>query len=166
MVFIVLALLAFPLLGLILFLVKTILKLSFSVGKILLILLAVWLIFGFITGGIQDTLANLGKPYVEQQEDGTVHYTGAFSQGELELSPYTEQSKLVQVDVDCALSSVTIHVPENCVVRLKVQAALCNMEVGTDKQFLFAGQREQVWGTGSTIIELNIRAGVASVRIQ
>ena len=166
MVFVLLALLAFPLLGLVLFLVKTILKLSFSVGKILLILLGIWFIFCFITGGIQQTLANLGKPYVEQKDDGTVHYVGAFSKGELELAPYAEQNKLVQADVDCALSSVTIHVPENCVVRLNIQAALCQVEIEGDKQFLFAGQREEVLGAGGTIVEVTVRAGVASVRIE
>ncbi len=166
MVFVLLALLAFPLLGLILFLVKTILKLSFSVGKILLVLLGVWLIFGFITGGIQETFANLGKPYVEQNEDGTVHYIGAFSKGELELSPYAEQSKLVKADVDCALSSVTIHVPENCVLRLKIQAALCQVDIQGDKEFLWAGQREAVLGAGGTIVEVTVRAGMAGVRIE
>lgn len=165
MVFVLLALLALPVLGLVLFLVKTLLKLSFSVGKILLVLLILWLIIGVATGGLKQTIDNLGKPYISQDESGLVHYTGAFSVGELDVSQYTSQ-KLVKVDVNCALSSVTIIVPDDCVVKLKRQSALSKVEIEDRNEFVTFGEEEHVLGSGSTIVELTVRTGLSRVRIR
>lgn len=165
MVFVLLALLALPILGLALFLVKTLLKLSFSVGKILLVLLILWLIVGIATGGLKETFDNLGKPYISQDEAGVVHYTGAFSIGELDMSQYTGE-KLMKVDVNCALSSVTIIVPDDCVVKLKRQSALSKVEIEDRDEFVAFGEEERVLGSGSTIVELTVRTGLAKVRIR
>ena len=70
MIPVIVILLIIPVIGLILFLLKTILKLSFSVVKILVVLFVLWLLYGFITGGIQETLKNIGKPSITTQEDG------------------------------------------------------------------------------------------------
>ncbi len=165
MVFVLLALLALPILGLVLFLVKTLLKLSFSVGKILLVLLVIWLIIGIATGGLKQTIDNLGKPYISQDEAGVVHYTGAFSSGELDLRQYTGE-QLIKVDVNCALSSVTVIVPEDCVVKLKRQSALSQIQIEEQDEFVAFGEEERVLGSGSTIVELTVRTGLAKVRIQ
>jgi hypothetical protein len=165
MVFVLLALCALPLLSIVLFLVKIVLRLSFSVGKVLLVLLVVWLIIGFATGGIQETIDHLGKPYVNQDEQGVVHYTGAFSTGQLDVGKYTAKNKLVEVEINCAFSKVDVKVPDNCIVRLNGRGLLTQLLVGQNNEFVAFGEKEAVFGSGDTIVELKINSGLAIVRI-
>ena len=120
---------------------------------------------GIATGGLKQTIDNLGKPYISQDEAGVVHYTGAFSSGELDLRQYTGE-QLIKVDVNCALSSVTVIVPEDCVVKLKRQSALSQIQIEEQDEFVAFGEEERVLGSGSTIVELTVRTGLAKVRIQ
>ena len=65
----VLVLMLLPIIGTILWLLKRVLKLSFSVGKILLLLFAIWFVFTAVTGGLSDVFGNISKPKISQ-EDG------------------------------------------------------------------------------------------------
>ncbi len=165
MVLVLLALCALPLLSLVLFVAKIVLKLSFSVGKVLLVVFVVWLVIGFATGGIQQTLNHLGKPYVSQDEKGVVHYTGAFSTGEMNVGNYTSNKNLIQVEINCAFSKVDIHVPKNCIVKLNGKGLLTQLLIGSSNEFVAFGEKEVVLGTGSTIVELTVNSGISSVRI-
>ncbi len=165
MVFVLLALCALPLISIVLFIAKIVLKLSFSIGKVLVVLFAIWLIIGFATGGIQDTISHLGKPYVTQDEKGVVHYTGAFSTGEMNVGSYASSSNLIKVEINCALSKVDIHVPKNCIVKLNGKGLLTQLLIGSSNEFVAFGEKEVVLGTGSTIVELTVNSGISIVRI-
>ncbi len=165
MVFVLLALAALPLISIALFILKIVLRLSFSVGKVLLVLFAVWLVISFATGGLQETLNHLGKPYVSQDDQGVVHYTGAFSAGELNVAEYVTDSRLIKVEINCAFSKVDVKVPDNCIVRLNGKGFITQLLINEDGEFVAFGETETVIGTGDTIVELVINSGCASVRI-
>ena len=165
MVFVLLALCALPLLSVILFVAKLVLRLSFSVGKILLVLFAAWLVIGFLTGGIQQTMDNLGKPSIKADEQGIVHYIGAFSSGELDLSVYDRGTHHIQAEINCALSKVTIRVPKDCVVKFNGRGLLTQLLIGSNGEFVTFGEKETVLGTGSTLVELTVNSGLSSVCI-
>ena len=74
-----------PIIGTILWLLKRVLKLSFSVGKILLLLFAIWFVFTAVTGGLSDVFGNISKPKISQ-EDGKLTYISAFSKTDLDLA--------------------------------------------------------------------------------
>lgn len=165
MVFILLALAALPLISIALFVLKIVLRLSFSVGKVLLVLFALWLVVGFATGGLQETMDHLGKPYVSQDDQGVVHYTGAFSAGELDVADYTTTDHLIKVEINCAFSKVDITVPDNCIVRLNGRGFITQLLINENGEFVTFGETETIFGTGDTIVELVINSGCSSVRI-
>jgi energy-coupling factor transporter transmembrane protein EcfT len=165
MVFILLALTALPLLSVVLFIAKIVLRLSFSVGKVLLVLFAVWVVVGLATGGLQQTLDHLGKPYISQDEQGVVRYTAAFSAGSIDAGDYVNESRLVRIEINCAFSKVDVHVPQNCIVRLVGRGFLTRQLIGEDGGFIAFGETDRVFGTGDTIVELVVNSGAASIRI-
>lgn len=164
MIPVVVILLIIPVIGLILFLLKTILKLSFSVVKILAVLFALWLIYGFITGGIQQTLSNIGKPSITTQEDGSGLYLGAFTKGELDIEPYI-QDKNGNVEIDVAFSDVYIKMPENCVLKIEAQAVFCNVEVEGHTQSISYGSKQLVTGTGENIVTIKLLGAFSTVHV-
>lgn len=164
MIPVIVILLIIPVIGLILFLLKTILKLSFSVVKILVVLFVLWLLYGFITGGIQETLKNIGKPSITTQEDGSGLYLGAFTKGELDVEPYI-LDKIGNVEVDVAFSDVYVKMPENCVLKIEAQAVFCNIEVEGHKQSISYGSKQFVTGTGENIVTMKLRSAFSTVHV-
>jgi hypothetical protein len=165
MVFVLLALCALPLLSVILFIAKFALKLSFSVGKVVLVLFVLWFAIGFATGGLQQTLDNLGKPYVSTDEQGVVHYTGAFSVGEIDIAKHVTDSRLVRVEINAAFSKVDVKVPDNCIVRFAGRGLLTQLLINENGEFVAFGQTDRVIGSGNTIVELTVNSGIAIIRI-
>ena len=101
MIPVIVILLIIPVIGLILFLLKTILKLSFSVVKILVVLFVLWLLSWIYYGWHSGNAQNIGKPSITTQEDGSGLYLGAFTKGELDVEPYI-LDKIGNVEVDVA----------------------------------------------------------------
>lgn len=164
MIPVIVILLIIPVIGLILFLLKTILKLSFSVVKILAVLFVLWLLYGFITGGIQQTLSNLGKPSITAQEDGSGLYIGAFTKGDLDVSPYIVD-KLGNVEIDVAFSDVYIKMPENSVLKIEAQAVFCSVEVEGHKQSISYGSKQFVTGNGENIVTVKLLGAFSTVHV-
>ena len=164
MVPVILIFMIIPFIGVILFLLKSILKLSFSVAKILLVLFAVWIIFGFITGGIQQTLQNIGKPHVSTKEDGSALYLGAFTTGEFDMSPYISD-KLASGEINMAFSNVSIKIPANSVLKIEAQAVFCKVEVEGHTQSISYGAKQYVTGTGENIITITLRGAFSTVHV-
>ena len=102
----VLVLMLLPIIGTILWLLKRVLKLSFSVGKILLLLFAIWFVFTAVTGGLSDVFGNISKPKISQ-EDGKLTYISAFSKTDLDLADYQEQNQEYSVNT-CLLYTSAI----------------------------------------------------------
>ena len=51
-------------------------------------------------------------------------------------------------------------------VKLKRQSALSQIQIEEQDEFVAFGEEERVLGSGSTIVELTVRTGLAKVRIQ
>ena len=164
MIPVIVVLLIIPVIGLILFLLKSILKLSFSVLKILAVLFVLWLIYGFVTGGIQQTLRNIGKPSLSVQEDGTGLYLGVFTKGELDVAPYI-RDKQGNAEVNIAFSDVYIQMPENCVLKVEAQAVFCSVEVEGHKQGISYGSKQFVTGNGENIVTVKLLGAFSTVHI-
>ena len=168
MVVLLMALVGIALVSVVMFVLKMVLKLSFSFGKILILLLGVWLIFGFVTGGIQETFDHLGKPYVETREDGSVHYTAAFSTGELDLTDLADgaSQRLLKAEINAALSKVKIVVPQGCVLKINRKCALVRYGTDEEKGLELWTDEESVIGSGNTIIEIKLLCGLADIEIE
>ena len=151
----VLVLMLLPIIGTILWLLKRVLKLSFSVGKILLLLFAIWFVFTAVTGGLSDVFGNISKPKISQ-EDGKLTYISAFSKTNLDLADYQEQNQ--EYSVNTAFGSVTVTVPQGTVVKLTVQGFASTIHDGEDKTTLAFGEKELVVGSGSNIVEMRVNA--------
>ncbi|MFR6344992.1 MAG: hypothetical protein ACLUO4_09430 [Christensenellales bacterium] len=95
MIPVIVVLLIIPVIGLILFLLKSILKLSFSVLKILAVLLVLWLIYGFVTGHTADPAQHRkAKPQRARGRHRAVF--GVFTQGELDVAPIFGTSRAMR----------------------------------------------------------------------
>lgn len=163
MVFGILALLAIPVIGLLLWIIKKLLKLTMPVAKIVLIIFAVWFVFTAITGGLNDAFGNIGEPHITS-EDGKTTYLVAFSDNTLDISEYVT-SNYQEISVDCIISDLKLKVPDDCVVKLTVTGAVASVAGGEDKDTVWLGRKQLVIGSGSKIVEMRLNAAFVRLTI-
>ncbi|MBE5781459.1 MAG: hypothetical protein E7328_06545 [Clostridiales bacterium] len=159
----ILALMILPIVATVLWLVKKVLKLSFSVGKILLLLFALWFVFTAVTGGLSDVFSNIGKANITQK-DGELTYISAFSGTELDLDEYMEHNETFSINT--AFGSVTLRIPENTVVRIKAQGFGIQLIEGEEKETIFFGEKQIVVGNGSVFRDITLNGGFMTLNIE
>ena len=165
MVYAVIALLALPIILLVLWIVKVVLKLTFSLAKVLLVLVVIWFIFTAVTGGLSDVISNFNQPHITTESGGLtryMRYMSAFSKSDFDITPYLTD-RIVEMEMDCAFSEITIDLPDQVVVKIKAMGALTEIVDGDKKVLLPIGEKQFVVGSGSTILEIQINSAVTRV---
>lgn len=150
-----LALLAIPVVAILLLLVKSIIKIPFSILKILIIILAVWFVFTAVNGGLNDVISSISQPQISQK-DGKLNYTLAFSDNVLDLTAYPNIEEL-EVNINSILSNIKLIVPEDCIISITVYGAGVTVQKSDGTQdTLPIGTKKTAVGSGSRIIYMTL----------
>ena len=156
---IILALL--PLLGLVLWLLKAVLKLSFSVGKILLVAFIIWLIYAAVSGTLTDTLGNIGKHEVSEK-NGVIRYVGVFSSEPFDPTALVADD-YTKIEMNSVFSDVQVRVPQGTVLKVEARGAVSGISINGTKEKLWAGSKSYVVGSGSKIVEIVLNGAFTRV---
>lgn len=150
-----------PLLGLVLWLLKAVLKLSFSVGKILLIAFIIWLIYAAVSGTLTDTLGNIGKHEISEK-DGVIRYVGVFSSEPFDPTALVADD-YTKIEMNSVFSDIKVTVPHDTVMRIQARGAVSEIGVNGAQETLWAGSKSYVAGSGSRIVEIVLNGAFTKV---
>lgn len=160
-----LALTLLPIIGLLLFIIKTVLKVSFSVIRVIAVLFVVWFVYVLFSGSLFQAIDGIGGPSVEQHGD---RYTvnAAFSDGELDLSQ--SQSRVMEVKVNGVASTLRIKLPESTVVQVKHSGAIINTNTQNETEFFLVGWKgdSQVYGSGTNLVQIEVVAAFCNIELE
>lgn len=150
-----LALVAIPVIVIVLLLVKCIIKLPFSILKLLIVIIAVWFVFTAINGGFNDIISSISQPQISQK-DGKLNYLQAFGDNVLDLTAYPNIEEL-EVNINSILSTVKLKVPEGCIISITVNGAAVTVVKNDGTQdTLPIGSKKIAVGSGSKIISMTL----------
>ena len=150
-----LALLAIPVILIVLLLIKSIIKLPFSILKILVVIFVVWIVITAVNGGFSDVISSISQPQISQK-DGKLNYTLAFNEKVLDLAGYPDIEEL-EVNINSILSTIKLKVPENCIISLTVNGAgVTIVKSDGTEETLPIGTKKTSVGSGSRIIYMTL----------
>lgn len=150
-----LALLAIPVILIVLLLIKSIIKLPFSILKILVVIFVVWIVITAVNGGFSDVISSISQPQISQK-DGKLNYTLAFNENVLDLAAYPDIEEL-EVNINSILSTIKLKVPENCIISLTVNGAgVTIVKSDGTEETLPIGTKKTSVGSGSRIIYMTL----------
>ncbi|MDL2224758.1 hypothetical protein LJC20_00900 [Eubacteriales bacterium OttesenSCG-928-M02] len=157
----VILLMLLPIIGTLMWILKRVLKLSFSVGKVLLVLFCLWFVFTAVTGGLGDVFGNIGKARITHKE-GQANYLSAFSKTHFNMADQMEEGEEAAI-INTAFGMVTVTVPENTAIKLTVRGVGANVWVHGEKDVILFGERVYIVGSGSRIVEMEVNAAFMKV---
>lgn len=159
------ALTLLPIVGLLLWIIKTALKVSFSVIKVLAVLFVVWFIYAVISGGVWQAIDGIGGPSIEQQGDGyTVN--AAFSDGVFDLSGGV--ARVTDVRVNGVASKLKVLLPANTMASIKYTGVALRTDAGGEEEFSLVdrGAEAYEYGSGTNVVYIEVVAAFCEIELE
>lgn len=164
MAYAAIALALLPVLGLLLWIIKIVLKTSFSVIKVVAVLFVVWFIYSVVSGGIWQAIDGIGGPSIEQHGD---KYTvnAAFSDGVFDLSGGV--GRVTDVRVNGVASKLRIVLPANTMASIKYTGAVLNTSAGDEQEFnlIDRGAEAYEYGGGTNVVYFEVVAAFCQIEL-
>lgn len=164
MAYAAIALALLPIIGALLWIIKTALKVSFSVLKVVAILFVVWFIYAVASGGIGQAIDGIGGPSIERSGD-TYTVNSAFSDGELDLSGGV--GRITDVRINGVASRLRLILPTGTMVSVKYTGAALRTVSDDEEEFNLVdrGVEAHMFGSGTDVVYVEVVAAFCQVEV-
>lgn len=151
--------------GLLLWIIKSVMKFTFSIAKLLMVLFVVWFAFAAFTGGVGQAIDGIGEVTLSE-ENGTYTSNAFFSSGEIDLSTLAQAEGNIELEINGAAADITLKLPDDYVAIVNFKGAALQADLPEESKFILVSKENIVTGSGHGLIQVRLNAAFCKLRVE